>query len=166
MNRQDEKWFIKMQRIQTIDKMLVERFPARTVLAVSILNLIIGLGSFSIQLFSIIKQTPFFYLAFGIWFAAFAIFTETLSFVLIFKRSCILFIMTIIFHLFTILVAIGLIIINLIALIVANSNSENEFLWIGYYQLFFGILFISFSLILLTSFKIQLKQYFRIISNK
>lgn len=65
MYHQAEKCLFKTERIQTINKMLLERFPNRTVLIVSIFNLIAALGSFSMELFSIIKQTYLYYLAFG-----------------------------------------------------------------------------------------------------
>lgn len=65
MNHRAEKSLFRAERIQTIDKMLLEKFPVRSVLVLSLLNVFIAFGSFLIQLFSIIKQTYLYYLAFG-----------------------------------------------------------------------------------------------------
>ncbi|CAF0944726.1 unnamed protein product [Brachionus calyciflorus] len=79
MNREN---YSKIQRLQSIDNMLNESLPSACLILISLVNILIATGSFTIQIVSILNQTPLYFLATGIWFGIFLIFTEIISLIL------------------------------------------------------------------------------------
>ncbi|RNA02841.1 hypothetical protein BpHYR1_019381, partial [Brachionus plicatilis] len=73
-----QKGLDDLQQCQGIEKMLTNDYPKSESLCFILVGLVLGLTAIGLQIYSIIKQTPLYYIGTGIWVGSLMVINELL----------------------------------------------------------------------------------------